>query len=628
MNLLSIENLTKSYSDKLLFRDISFGINEGDRVALIAPNGTGKTTLINILKGLEIPDKGKAIFRNDLRIAFLDQLPVIDENKSVLDSVLFAGSQITSTIAAYEAALEDYTHDQSDKHMKQLHHATAAMDDQGAWDYEQKVKQVLTELGLVDVTQLAGSLSGGQRKRLALASVLLQQADLLILDEPTNHLDLEMIEWLEDYIVSNDLSLLLVTHDRYFLDSVCNKIIELDQAKLHFYSGNFEYFMEKKAERGLAEIADSERTRNLYKRELEWVRRMPKARTTKSKSRVDAFYKIEEKAHQYHQEQQIKLSVKMSRMGGKILELHNVTKAYDDLLLIKDFSYDFRKGEKIGIVGKNGIGKSTLLNIIMDLVPADTGKVVSGETIIFGYYNQSGMVVGEDKRVIEVVTDIADFIPMADGSMISASSLLSQFNFPPAQQYSMVSKLSGGERRRLYLLTLLMKNPNFLILDEPTNDLDIPTLQILEDFLNDFKGCVIIISHDRYFLDKLADQLFIFEGNGKIRVYAGNYTEYRLERMEEDEKKRKAELKISETASTKNTSSTEVKKKLSFKEKTELENLDRDIKKLEEEKIALETKMNNGITDHTELSKTAKRIAEIIQLLDVKSMRWLELSGD
>jgi ATP-binding cassette subfamily F protein uup len=507
------------------------------------------------------------------------------------------------------------------------------MNDLDAWQMEAKVQEVLQRLKIKFLDKQIGVLSGGQKKRVALAKVLIDEPQLLILDEPTNHLDVEMIEWLENYLINKDLTLLLVTHDRYFLDSVCTEIIEIDNTKLYNYKGNFQYYIEKKAEREAIESSEIDKAKNLYTRELEWVRKMPKARGTKAKYRVDQFEVTKDKAFSGKKEEKLELAVKMNRIGGKILEMTNIKKAFGETKIINGFSYVFKKGEKIGVVGKNGAGKSTFLNMIMELEKPDAGTISTGETIVYGYYSQEGMKLNEEKRVIEVVKDIAEFIPLADGSKLSASALLTKFLFPPDVQYGFVSKLSGGERRRLFLMTILIKNPNFLILDEPTNDLDIVTLSVLEDFLTNFQGCVLIVTHDRYFMDKLVDHLFVFEGNGVVRDFPGNYTEYRERKDLEDRAKpaeqdtivEKTEEKKPEPVASKSVEQS-AKKKPSFKEKFEYEQLEKDIASLEAEKEKLSEKLNSGISDHDEIKKISQRIAEIISSLDEKGLRWLELS--
>ncbi len=627
MNLLSVNNLSKSYGDRVLFRNISFGINMGDRMALVAKNGSGKSTLFKILKGNEIADSGEAVFRKDITVSFLDQDIVLNESLSVIDHVFSSDNKLTKCIKAYEKAvtLSEEGHASA---ADLLESSLAEMNELNAWDYEKTVKEILSRLELSNFTQLISTLSGGQKKRLALAQVLINKPDLLIMDEPTNHLDIEMIEWLENYIAKESISILLVTHDRYFLDAVCNSVLELDNTVLYEYKGDYSYFVTKKAEREANQNSEIDKARNLYRRELEWVRKMPKARTVKSKSRVDAFSDIEQKAKQKRIDKQVELSVKMERLGSKILELIKISKAYGNKKILDPFSYTFKKGEKIGVIGKNGVGKSTFLNILQGLESYDTGKIQTGETVIFGYYSQGGIKVSEDKRVIEVVRDIADFIPLANGTQLSASQLLTRFNFPPDVQYSYVKKLSGGEKRRLYLLTVLQKNPNFLILDEPTNDLDIPTLQVLEEFLADFGGCVMIVSHDRYFVDKLVDHVFVFEGDGQIKDYPGNYTEYREwkqdQKAEEKSVKLEAEIEVKAEVAAIEKPKQDNSKRLSFKEKHEMETLEKEIASLERNKADLETKLS-ATTNYEELNGISAVLKTISEELDIKSMRWLEL---
>jgi ABC transport system ATP-binding/permease protein len=632
LNYLSVESVSKSYGAKKLFDKISFGLNQGQRIALIAKNGAGKSTLLKIITGKEIPDEGSVTFRKDITVTYLNQNPIFDENETVVEAIYNTSNPALNAVREYEFALEAFEADMSDKNSDRLEKATEEMNELDAWQMDSKVKEVLQRLKIAFMDKQIGMLSGGQKKRVALAKVLIEEPQLLILDEPTNHLDVEMIEWLENYLINKDLTLLLVTHDRYFLDSVCTEIIEIDNNKLYNYKGNFQYYVEKKAEREAIEGSEIDKAKNLYTRELEWVRKMPRARGTKAKYRVDQFEVTKEKAFSGKKEEKLELGVKMNRIGGKILEVDHISKAFGDTKIINDFSYIFKKGEKIGIVGKNGVGKSTFLNMIMELDQPDKGRISTGETIIYGYYSQEGMKLNEDKRVIEVVKDIAEYIPLADGSKLSASGLLTKFLFPPDVQYSMVSKLSGGEKRRLFLMTILIKNPNFLILDEPTNDLDIVTLSVLEDFLTNFQGCVLIVTHDRYFMDKLVDHLFVFEGNGIVRDFPGNYTEYRDKKEQEDKVKsavpftdeKKTEEKA-EPVAVKAPETNANKRKPSFKEKFEYEQLEKEIADLESEKAILSEKLNTT-NDHEEIVKSSARIAEIIAELDEKGLRWLELS--
>ena len=633
MNLLSIENLSKSYGEKKLFQNLTFGINQGEKVALVARNGSGKSTLLRIITGTDTADDGKVIFRRDLRVSFLDQNPSFNEELSIIDTVLISENEITKAIKQYEKIIDIPTDELNSKQAEELEQALAQMDKTNAWAYEIRVKQVLAKLGLVKITVPVKKLSGGQKKRVALAKVLIEEPDLLIMDEPTNHLDVDMIEWLEEYLENKDLSLLLVTHDRYFLDNVCNKIIELDQQTLYTYQGNYSYFLEKKSEREFNAAREIDKAKNLMRKELEWIRRMPKARGTKSKSRIDAFYDLKDKATDKKQHTDLELNVKMSRIGGKVIEMKKVYKAYDDLKILKGFDYTFKTGERIGIVGKNGIGKSTFLNLISGKEQPDSGKINVGETIVFGYYSQAGIELKEDKRVIEVVKEnIAEVISLADGSKVSASQFLTLFQFPPEMQYTFVSKLSGGERRRLFLLTVLVKNPNFLILDEPTNDLDLLTLQTLEEFLMNFKGCLVIVSHDRYFMDKLVDHLFVFEGDGEVKDFSGNYQDWRAKVMTDEQELKKKEKQLTAEKNTENIAAAEADtqknkiKKKSFKEKFEFEQLQHVIAALETEKVQLSEQLSSGAGTHSEIAKWSERIGQIVEELNEKELRWLMLS--
>ncbi len=623
MNILSVENVSKSFADRELFEKVSFGINWGDKVALVARNGTGKSTLLKIIEGTEVPDEGKISRNKDVRFGFLEQDLKFNENLTVLDNIFLSASPEVLAIKEYERINELYETNHADEHYQILQKAIARIEELKAWDYESRVKQVLGKLGINHFDQSMKTLSGGQKRRVALARVLIEDPQFLILDEPTNHLDIAMIEWLESYLSRQNITLLLVTHDRYFLENICDTIIELDGGKIYRYEGNYEKFLEQKANRTFNEESEHEKLKNRYRRELEWVRKQPKARTVKSKSRVDAFDMIEEKVKSRKKEEELRLEIKMNRIGGKVLELKKVYKKYDNLVLLKGFDYTFKKGERIGIVGKNGTGKSTFLNLITDKDKADSGKINVGETIVYGYFNQEGIKLDNDKRVIEVVKDIAEFIPLADGSKVMASQFLQMFGFPISQHFTFVSSLSGGEKRRLHLLTILVKNPNFLVLDEPTNDLDLITLQALEEFLENYSGCLIIVTHDRYFMDKLVDQLFIFHGDGDVQVFPGNYTEYRLSEDKKDFEKLIVENKIiaeSKLSSDKN------KIKLTYKERLELETLNKDIEKLETEKNKLTEQLQTGGTNHEELMNSGIRLTKVIELLDEKGNRWLALS--
>jgi len=651
MNYLSVEGLSKSWNEKVLFDQITFGLSKGDKVALIAGNGSGKSSLMNILAGLDKPDAGNLSIRKEIHWEYLPQDPALNENISVLDNLFVGTTPSIMALKEYEAALMAYSELASEENEKRLDLATSEMTMTESWDYEARAKQVLGKLNIyeTDMAKPVGVLSGGQRKRVALARVLIDVPDLLILDEPTNHLDLDMIEWLEEYLSDKNLTLLLVTHDRYFLDRVCNRILELDRGVLYTYQGNYEYFVEKKAMREEVEASEREKNRNTFRRELEWVRRMPKARTTKSKSRVDAFDDLAEKVKGPYIQQKAEFGVKMERLGSKILELHNIEKAYGSQKILGEFSYTFKRGEKIGIVGPNGVGKSTLLNMIMGLEKADQGKIVSGETLVFGYFSQQGIPVAGDKRVIDVVKDIAEYLPLADGTKLSASQFLLRFGFTNETQYNPVSRLSGGERRRLFLMTVLIQNPNFLILDEPTNDLDIVTLATLEAFLMDYSGCVLVVTHDRYFMDKLVDHVFVFEGEGKVRDYPGNYTEYRTWKDYNDAEQAaiakggnskgkaaptgiKSGTVHGEETSGKSAAATvsanlktEEKRKLTFKEKFEYEQLGKEIEQLENQKKALELEMSGLTTDFERITAVSATLQQIASDLDEKELRWLEL---
>jgi ATP-binding cassette subfamily F protein uup len=632
MNLLSINNLSKAYGAKVLFNKISFGINYGEKVALVAKNGSGKTTLFKILKGIEIADEGEVVFRKDITIGFLDQNFTFNEELTIQQLIDTADNKFVKAIKEYDDVIKLSETATDAKTADRLEEALNQMNLIEAWDYEKNIVEILTRLEITNTAQVVKTLSGGQKKRVALALTLINRPNLIIMDEPTNHLDIDMIEWLENYLQDASLSILLVTHDRYFLDEVCDKIIEIDNYELYEYKGNFDYYLEKKAEREQIKDAEIDKARNLYRKEVVWVRKMPKARGTKSKSRVDAFYEIEKKAKQKRIEKKIELTVKMERMGSKIVELHNIKKNYPNKnILTEPFTYTFIPGEKIGVVGKNGVGKTTLLNIIQGKEQVDSGKVSLGDTIVFGYYSQSGMLIGEDKRIIEIVRDIAEHIPLANGTSMTAATLLTRFNFPPNVQYSYAHTLSGGEKRRLFLLTVLMKNPNFLILDEPTNDLDIVTLQTLEDFLEEFKGCVLIVSHDRYFIDRLVDHTFVMEGNGTIKDFPGNYTEYRewkANQKGEEFPVLKIEEPVLEKIIIEKTVAEAPAKKLSYKTQRELELIEAALPKLEEKKLELETKLATGITEYNEIQKISEELKSISIELDEKSTRWLEIQEE
>lgn len=624
MNYVQVEGLTKTYGERVLFEEISFGLQQGQKSALIAKNGAGKSTLLRIMMGKEVADSGNVVFRNDCEVAYLEQEPGYNPESTVMEAVFAWKDPRMEAIRDYEALLEE---PDSDEKTEALHEAIRRVDELEAWDMESRVKEILGKLKVHDLDQKMGTLSGGQRKRVAMAAMLIREPDVMLLDEPTNHLDIDMIEWLEGYLSQKQHTILMVTHDRYFLDRVCTDVLEIDRNTIQRYKGNYAYYLEKKESAREAFNSEVEKARNTFTRELEWMRRMPKARGTKSKARIEQFYDVKDKASQRLKDDQVSLSVKMNRLGGKILELIKVSKGYGDRQLIDPFTYTFKKGEKIGIVGKNGCGKSTLLKMITGGLEPDSGKIIIGDTVIFGYYSQDGMKLAEDKRVIEVVKDVADVIPLADGKNLTASQLLTLFLFPPQVQYTPVSKLSGGEKRRLYLLTVLMKNPNFLILDEPTNDLDIQTLNILQEFLEEFTGCVLIVSHDRFFMDTLADHLFIFEGDGLIRDFNGNYTDYRSEQDDLEKEKRagrdkeKVKIEAVQVAAKKSE-----KPKPSFKEVHEFQTLEKEIPVLEEKIKSLSELLNSGISDHQELMRVSKEIAENTGLLESKSSRWLELA--
>jgi len=621
ISYLQVENLTKSFGDNLLFENISFGIADKQRMALIAKNGTGKTTLLNILSGKEDYESGTISFKRDIRIAYLDQDPDFPKELTVLDACLKTDSEVVRTIARYEHCMLSNDHSELDEIL-------ANMDLLKAWDYEQRITQILGKLKITNLDQLIGELSGGQLKRVALANVLIGEPDLLILDEPTNHLDLEMVEWLEDFLKRSNMALLMVTHDRYFLDRVCTNILEIDHQAMFQYNGNYSYYLEKRQERIENFNAESERTVNLYRKELEWMRRQPQARAHKAKSRQESFYEIEERAKLRRNNDSVQLDVKASYLGSKIFEAKYITKAYGDLKILDNYYYNFARYEKMGIVGKNGTGKSTFLKMLLGEVKPDSGSFDIGETVVFGYYSQDGLAFDEQMKVIDVVQDIAEEVDLGNGKKMSASQFLLHFLFTPETQYNYVYKLSGGEKRRLYLCTVLMRNPNFLVLDEPTNDLDIMTLNILEEYLRAFKGCVIVVSHDRYFMDKVVDHLLVFKGDAELKDFPGNYTDYRewnelLEEQERDEKK-KAKSKTS-NAKVQVVQKEKVSKR-SFKEKQEFEALEKIIPQLENEKADIESKLASGILNSDEIINVSQRHAEVINLIDEKTMRWLEMS--
>ena len=623
MNYLRAENLSKHYGDRTLFENITLSVEYGQKIALIAKNGTGKTSLLNIIAGKDIPDTGNIVISKDISVAFLEQEPIMIPSFTVWETLFSGNNELLNAVAEYEKVLEEQEHDHSTASMNKLQEAMENMDRLDAWDYEARVKQILSKLNIHHVDQKVGTLSGGQKKRLALASILIHNPNFIVMDEPTNHLDVQMIEWLEGYLKTQDVTLLLVTHDRYFLDNVCNEIIEIDNGQLYRYDGNYAYYVEKKADREFREGREIDKAKNLLRKELDWMRRQPKARGTKSKSRIDAYYDLKEIASKKVDNKQVQLDIKMQRMGGKILEVHRINKAYGDFKIVNDFSYKFKPGERIGIVGKNGVGKSTFLNMLLGLEEPDSGRVTKGDTITFGYYSQKGLEIKDDRRVIDVVKDIAEYIELNRGEKLTASQLLKRFLFDDKQQFTYVSKLSGGEKRRLFLLTILMKNPNFLILDEPTNDLDIATLNVLEDFLADFKGCIIIVTHDRYFMDKLAEHLFIFEGEGMVRDFNGNYQDY-LDELEEIKLEQKTDSTKKVDSHIKKETS-EQKRKPSFNEQREYDLLTKEIEQLENKRKELEGSLNAGSSNHEELINWGKDLQTTKNQLDEKGLRWLEL---
>jgi len=616
VNYLSAESLAKSFNDRWLFKDLTLGISQGDKMALVGENGTGKSTLLKILTGQIPQDSGVVSIRDGVKLGYLTQQPNVDGNLSVKEIIFDKNNMIASVVKNYEECIHD-------PHVspERMQHVLELMEEYKAWDYDAKVQTITSKLGVVDLDQKFDELSGGQRKRVFLAQMLLSEPDLIIMDEPTNHLDLEAIEWLESYLSGQLITLLMVTHDRYFLDNVANEIIELDRGKLYRYKGNYAYFLEKKSDREEMLKTEVGKARQLLKKELEWMRKQPRARGTKAKYRVEAYYEIQEKASQNIKRDRLELDMQEARQGGKVMELHHVSKSYGSAKMVDDFSYIFKKKDRIGIVGKNGVGKSTFLDLITGASKPDKGEIISGVTTKIGYFTQEVEDLNPAHRVIEEVKEIAEYITMADGTSISASKFLETFLFTPEKQYNIVDKLSGGEKKRLQLLKVLVKNPNFLVLDEPTNDFDIDTLNVLEDFLEKFNGCLLLVSHDRYFMDHLVDQLFIFEGDGKIRSFNGNYSDYRTWVEEEESlKSRPVAVKpIKEEAQAD-------KKRLSFKEKQELNQLQPEIQKMEKVKAELTTQLNGGISDHQQLQKLAEEVKQLDQKIDAKTLRWLELS--
>jgi len=619
MNVFTAEGLAKAYNEKPLFKGIDFSLGEGQKMALIAANGSGKTTLMRILAGKETADEGRLSFRKDLRIGYLEQDPVFPTGASVMDCIFEPGHPVLHAIGEYERALKQ-ADDLDPDHLQRL---TDRIDALNGWDYESRAAEVLGKLGIHQLDKPMHLLSGGQRKRVSLARLLIEDHDLLLLDEPTNHLDLDMIEWLENKLKRMNKSIVLISHDRYFLDGVSNMIVELENSTVYTYHGGYAYYLEKKEERETMERATLEKVRNTFRRELEWMRRQPKARTTKSKSRQDSFYDLEKDARGKRIEDKMQISMQMSRLGSKILELENICKSFDGKDLLKDFSYTFKRGEKIGLIGRNGSGKSTLLNIIMDLVRPDKGRVKTGETVVFGYYSQTGISLPEDKRVIDVVKDIAEYVETGNGNWMGVSQFLNHFNFSGSKQHVYVSNLSGGEKKRLYLLTILLRNPNFLILDEPTNDLDIVTLNTLEEFLEGYGGCMLMVTHDRYFMDRLVDHVFVLDGSGGVKDIHGNYTEYRSQydaALNDKASPAKEQKPIVE--STANT--TAAKRKLSFKEQKEMDSLEAEIAVLEKKKAELVAAMGSGL-EHEALQRASDEFRSIETQIDEKTMRWLEL---
>lgn len=623
MNYLSIDNISKAFSDKLLFENISFGIEKGEKTALVAANGTGKSTMMKILVGKEESDKGTISYNENIRIGYLEQLPQFDPELTIQEVISTGHTDIMAVIQRYENALLNHVDDNNTSTKKELEQAIAQMDGLQAWSYEQRLKQLLYTFEITDLSQKVGTLSGGQVKRLALALVLLDDPDILFLDEPTNHLDMGMIEWLEKYLTQSTKTLFMVTHDRYFLDRVCNKIFELYQGTMYTHNGNYDYYVRKSREREENKRIAAERAGQLLKHELEWMRSTPQARTGKAKARIDAFYDLKEKAKVRRDNSELQFGADMQRLGGKILEMDRVSKSYGDTTILKDFDYIFKKGERIGIIGKNGIGKSTFLNMITGNEQPDSGTIVTGQTVAYGYYTQKGIKFDERKTVLETIKDIAEIIHYGKDKTYTADQLLAHFMFPYSMHRQQVALLSGGEKRRLYLLTVLVSNPNFLILDEPTNDLDLLTLQKLEDYLSTYKGCLLVVSHDRFFLDETVDQLFVFEGDGKVKGFMGNYSQYHeyLENKTREEKReiaaQKQETRVEKPAS-------ERKKKRTYKEQQEYEQLAKDIESLEKEKKELTSKLEQQL-DYQELEKIGNRISEITDLIDEKEMRWLEL---
>ena len=621
VSYLQVQNLTRSVGDKTLFRDLCFSIGEGQKVGLIAKNGTGKSTLLNILGGKDQADEGQVVFHNDLRIGYLEQTPNYPLDLTVIEACFWHGNETTNLIREYETCMASAS-------QEGLQDILDRMEQLKAWDYENRAKTILSQLFITEFDKPLSQLSGGQLKRVALANTLIMEPDLLILDEPTNHLDLQMIEWLENYLSRSNVTLLMVTHDRYFLDRVCSVILELDEETVYTYQGNYAYFLEHRAQRLEVARAEVARATNLYRTELDWMRRMPQARGHKARYREEAFYELEKQAHRRIEEQQVRLEMKSTYIGSKIFEAEYVSKAYGDLVLLKDFYYNFSRYEKLGIVGNNGTGKSTFVKMLLGLVKPDSGRFVVGETVRFGYYSQDGMAFNEQMKVIDAVRKTAEYVDLGGGRKLSAMQFLQHFMFSPQQQQNYIYKLSGGEKRRLYLCTVLMQSPNFLVLDEPTNDLDITSLQILEQYLQDFKGCVIIISHDRYFMDKVVDHLFVFKGNGVVKDFPGNYTQYRnqVDKLTSKQVDKSLPQERNNSSTRQLVNSTPRKRKMSFREKQEFEALGKEIDELENEKADIEAALSSGTLSTQEIIDLSKRLPVVNDLLDEKSMRWLELS--
>ncbi|MDT0540792.1 ABC-F family ATP-binding cassette domain-containing protein [Croceitalea sp. P059] len=621
MNLLTVENISKSYGELVLFSNISFGINKDQKIALIAKNGSGKTSILNIISGKESTETGQITTRKGIKISFLEQEPNLNPNLTIEETIFASGNEVLNVISRYEQAV--LNSDDQEAYQK----AFEDMDRFQAWDFETQYKQILFKLNLTELNLKVNVLSGGQKKRLALANALINKPDLLILDEPTNHLDLEMIEWLEEFFKKENITLFMVTHDRYFLERVCNEIIELDNNKLYSYKGNYSYYLEKREARLEREAVEQHKNKILFKKELDWMRRQPKARTTKSKSRIDDFHEIKSRANKRRQEHEVQLELNMERLGSKIVELHNVAKAYGKKVLLDKFDYSFTKGERIGIIGKNGTGKSTFLNVLTGTEAIDGGKIVIGDTIKFGYYTQKGITPKEGQKVIDIIREFGDFIPLKKGRQISAQQLLERFLFDRKKQYDFVEKLSGGERKRLYLCTVLIQNPNFLILDEPTNDLDIVTLNVLESFLLDFPGCLLVVSHDRYFMDKIVDHLFVFQGDGIVEDFPGNYSDYRVYENSMALEKREAKNKSSEKTEKVNWKEKDESKKLSYQEQKEYNKLEKEIQKLEEQKAEVQNKFTDDSLSGDDINELSIKLGELDSEIENKTERWFELGS-